>query len=189
MMNLREIAAKKLTEQLLGDCEEEYRQMYHNGSLRGPWPDFANDEEHQSFYDYLGNEVEDMVRNLQDEIKETWGLTFKIYQFGHGATFAPDGFSQGYLGHFNRALDQGKIVDFDYYEDLEEEQSAAGDWWTEAYKMVKDHLAAFNLINDRVAAGAGTDLAEWWKETKEACELTCEDEPEEDQEELEEAAA
>ena len=34
-MNLREIAAKKLTEILLGQCEDEYRAMYHNGSLAG----------------------------------------------------------------------------------------------------------------------------------------------------------
>lgn len=186
MMNLREIAAKKLTEELLSDCEEEYRQMYHNGSLRGPWPDFANDREQEDFYFYLGEEVSDMIRNLQDEIKETWGLTFKIYQFGNGATFAPDGFSEPCHQHFNRGLDTGKIVDFDYYEEYEDDHEAM-DWWTEAYQMAKDHLAAFNLINDRVAAGAGTDLAEWWQETKEACELTYEEE--EDQEDLEEAAA
>lgn len=191
MMNLREIAAKKLTEQLLSDCEEEYHAMWHNGSIRGNWPDIERNEEWESFWSQLAFEVEAMVSNLQDEIKETWGLTFNIFSWGRsGATIAPDNFSfYGNGRHFNRTLDLGKIVDFSYYEEHEEEQSPAGDWWTEAYKTAKDHLAAFNLINDRVAAGAGTDLAEWWEETKAACELTFGEDEDEELEDLKEEAA
>lgn len=195
MMNLREIAAKKLTEQLLGDCEEEYRRMWHNGSLRGAWADITNDREQEDYDFYLGEEISDMIRNLQDEIKETYGLEFKIYCYGRGgATFAPDGFSNSGNGHhFNNTLDPDLIVDWWDYEKREthlDDDELMTDW-VEAYETAKNHLAAFKLINERVRAGAAMDMGQWWQETKQACELIYgdEDEEDEDQEELEEAVA
>lgn len=182
MMNLREIAAKKLTEQLLSDCEEEYRAMYHNGRLRGNWPDFANDQEHEDFYFYLGQEIEDMIRNLQDEIEETYNVTVRIHSYGRGgATFAPDGFSNCDNGHhFNNTLDPDLIVDWWDYE--KRETHLDGDEpmtdWVEAYETAKNHLAAFKLINERIRKAAAIDMAQWWEETKEACELNYTDEEE-----------
>ena len=176
MMNLREIAAKKLTEQLLGDCEAEYKAMWHNGSIRGDWPDITNDREQEDYDFYLGEEISDMIRNLQDEISEAYGLELKIYCYGRGgATFAPDGFGTPYT------LDPDLVVDWWDYE--KRETHLDGDEpmtdWVEAYETAKNHLAAFKLINERVREAAKMDLAEWWQETKEACELTYGDEDEE----------
>jgi hypothetical protein len=187
-MNLREIAAKKLTEILLGQCEDEYRAMYHNGSLRGTWADITDDREQEDYYFYQGEEISDMIRNLVDEIKETWGLEFKIYSYGRGgATFAPDGFSNcGNGHHFNNTLDPDKIVDTWRMPDPMLEGEDFGEW-TEAYKTAKDHLAAFKLINERVRAAAAMDMAQWWEETKEGCELTYGDEDEDEDQEFDEA--
>ena len=186
MMNLREIAAKKLTEQLLGDCEAEYKAMYHNGSIRGNWPDIERDDEWEAFYEYLADEVRIMLDYLQEEIKEAYGLEFKIYCYGRGgATIKPDGFSTSWNDY---TFDPDLVVDWWDYE--KRETHLDGDEpmtdWVEAYETAKNHLAAFKLINERVREAAKMDLAQWWQETKEACELTYE---EEDQEELEEAAA
>jgi hypothetical protein len=184
-VNLREIAAKKLTEILLGQCEDEYRAMYHNGRLTGNWADIDNEKEQEDFYFYQGEEISDMIRNLVDEIHETWWLDFKIYSYGRmGATFAPDGFSSSSYGHgFNPTLDPDKIVDTWRMPEPETEDYDSEDW-AYAYRTAKDHLAAFKLINERVRSAAAMDMAEWWAETKEACELTYEDDDQGDDEDV-----
>jgi hypothetical protein len=187
MMNLREIAAKKLAEILLGQCEDEYRAMYHNGRLTGNWADIDNDKEQEHYYFHQGEEIRFLTENLEYEIKDTWGLEFKIYSYGRGgATFAPDGFSNcGNGHHFNRTLDPDKIVCEEDYQDPETySDQECGDSWVDAHKTAKDHLAAFKFINERVRSAAAMDMAQWWAETKEACELTYEDDDQGDDEDV-----
>ena len=189
MINLREIAAKKLAEQALDACEVEYKQLWHNDSLRGNWPDWETDAEHDAFWECLGDAVSCLIKDLQDEIQEQTGLTMRLYTWGRGgATIAPDGFSDSHH-HFNNYLNRDLVIDWWDYEKLEstyylDESEDAATEWAEAYKAVQSHLAAFKLINERVRAEAGQDLAAWWTEEKAARELSFTD----DDDLLEEAA-
>jgi hypothetical protein len=161
-VNLREHAAKKLTEQVLGDCEEEYQAMWHNASFRGEWPDYGP-EDQQHFWDWLNDEVDCMIANLQAEILEEYTIEMHLTSFGRGgATIAPTDFSTHKRHYFNRKLYENRIADWDDYEHGEEDQEDGVEWWVEAYKKAQAHLAAFKLINQRVRAGAA-GVAQAWR--------------------------
>ena len=165
-MNLREHAAKKLLEQVLGECEEEYRTMWHNATFRGEWPDYDL-EESEKLWSWLNDEVDEMIRNLKDEIQEEHGIEMHLTSWGRsGATIAPAGLACHNRHYFNRQLDPDKIVDWSYYEAHEEDQDDGVEWWVEAYKKAQAHLAAFKFINQRVRAGAA-GVAQYWREYKE----------------------
>jgi hypothetical protein len=193
-MNLREIAFKKLTEELLGACEEEYRQMYHNARLTGNgFPDFANDEEMQAYYDCINDELSFMIDDLQEDLKNDFGMEWKIYTYGSlGATIAPDGFSSACRNSFNRTLDRDTIANS--WDLPDNEMLLAGDdgpaAWTDAYHTAKAHLEAFQYLNRQVRSWAAADLCAWWEEMKAANEWTFGDEDDDDVEpdRMEEAA-
>jgi len=186
-MNLREIACKKLTEKLLEDCAEEYRRMYRNASFRGEWPDYdsMNEKETRWYYDSLSDMISDFIKDLEAEVKETHGFDWCIFQYGcSGATIAMEKFSWGSYGSFNPTLDDTFIIREEDYQDPETyDPEDCGDSWVGAYEEVKNHLAAFKLINERVRAAATINLAEWWKEMKEANEWTFGDEDEDQDDE------
>lgn len=181
-MNLREIAFKKLTEELLGACEEEYRQMYHNARLTGnAFPDFANDEEMQAYYDLQSDELSILIDDLKEDLKNDFGMEWKIYTYGRmGATIAPDGFSSACHNSFNCTLDRDTIVNS--WDLPDDEMLLAGDdgpdAWTDAYHTAKAHLEAFQYLNRQVRSWAAADLCAWWEETKAGNELTFGDEEE-----------
>lgn len=166
-MNLRGIAAKKLAEQLLGECEEEYRRMWHNAKLTHSWPDYE-DCGSEFFWEWLGGEVACMVEMLKMEIKDRWDLEFEIYQWGRGgATVAPDHFSSHGNGHhFNPTLDTRTIYDAWDLPTLEDGDDEGPATWVDAYKSAKAHLEAFQFLNKRVRESAA-HVAEFWQEFKE----------------------
>jgi hypothetical protein len=197
MMNLREIAAKKLTEQLLGNFAEEYKRMWHNARLTGnSFPDFANDEEQEDYYNCINDELGRMIDDLQEELKEQFDVDWKIYTWGRmGATIAPDGFStHGNGSSFNQSLDTSTIVNT--WDLPDDDMLLAGDdgpaTWTDAYHTAKAHLEAFQYINKEVLSWAAADLVAWWEDMKAGNEWTYGDDEEEwpeEFDELEEAAA
>jgi hypothetical protein len=196
-MNLREIAFKKLTEELLGECEEEYRQMYHNASFCGEWPDFdaMNKGEIERYFDCLSDLITDFCHDLEEELNDCYGGDWILYQYGRsGATIAPDGFSHhGNMYCFNRTLDLDKIFCLDDCTDPEDPDADPGDLrgesWVDAYQAFKKHLAAFKLINERVRSAAATDLAEWWEDMKAANKWTFGEEEEDPDKALQAEAA
>jgi hypothetical protein len=183
MVNLREIAAKKLAEKMLGECEEEYRQMWHNASFRGDWPEYS-DAESEYFWQWLGDEISCMIQMMQQEIKENHGLDLEIYQWGRSAaTIAPDHFSyNGNGNHFNNTLDTRLIYDVDDLPTLEDGDDEGLATWVDAYQSVKAHLEAFQFINKRVRESAA-HVATFWQEHKKNNPEIFEDLAEEDQEE------
>jgi hypothetical protein len=175
-MDLRQAAARVLTESILGQCAEEYRQMWHNATIRGTWPEITNNQEWKVFWDALNDAVHFLIQDLETEIKTRFNLNFKIYTWGRsGATIAPEGFSPPYFQHFNPALETFMLVNPKNYCDPEGD-TAAGEYWIEALGMVRRHYAAFAYLNQQVRAAAKSNLKVWWEDYKIANDLTFEPE-------------
>ena len=164
-MNLIQIAAKKLTEQLLPEIEKEWKKFYHNASI--DFPDIENDKEWERFWDCLGDHCGHEIEYLQEYIEEKWGYKIEIYQHGRGgATVYPE--LEGSCGRgYSRNLDLDKIVCWDDFERNEDEPEYCE--WDSAYKQAKDYLEIFKFINEAARAEAKY-IPEWWKDMKEANE-------------------
>lgn len=171
-MNLREITAKKLIEEVeLPAAEEAWSNMYRNAHLFAQasdgYPDLEGEREHQMFWDWLGDRVCMEVDWLQETIYEDYDLDLKLYQYGRsGATIAPDSGKFAGMGignHFNRELDPEAIICWDDYEYLDEECNEPE--WSDAYTEVVNYRKAFEFINETVRAGV-REIPTLWAEFK-----------------------
>lgn len=191
-MNLREIAAKKLIEEIeLPAAEEAWRNMYRNAHLFAQstdcYTDFENDRERALFDNWLGDHLHLNVEWMEEYIREEFGLAFKIYQYGRcGATIAPDiekfTCTYGMCRHFNRELDTDTILNWDDYQRLEDEEDDDAEW-SEAYPIIVNYRKAFEYINEAVHAGVRA-LPEIWAEYKKENPNLFEETEEEEAEEI-----
>jgi hypothetical protein len=156
-MNLRETAAKALLQETeIPALEEAWRNMWHNASFSQPdgWylPDFASDQERDSFDCWLEIEAGLALHFLEEDIAEQFCIDMKLYTYGRsGATVAPDaGKYAAYClryGVYSRHFDLAAILEWGEFEDLEE---AGEPEWSEALEFVTAHRKAFEYINDCV---------------------------------------
>lgn len=91
----------------------EWRGLYHNGKLRTlPY----NDGEGEIFNEWLGSSARDLIADMENHIKGTWGLDWELYPFGRGgATIAPSFPSM--REYSNKRLDIESILWIYYDED------------------------------------------------------------------------
>jgi len=147
-----------LIENLLEQCADEWKNMWHNATITD-WPEIESDKEWTWFWSWLGDQSHFWIDDLQELIKEDFGLDMVLYFWGRSsATVAPDGF----LSKYYRELGEDTILDLEYYSDLQ-----CPDEYLDAYNIAKNHLEAFRLINKTVKAGASV-IAKQWEEAKEA---------------------
>lgn len=175
MVDLREVAAKKLAEQVMGEIETEWRKMYHNASIQ-KYPDIELDEEWEMFWGVLGDNVQFELEWIQGWIKDETGLDMELYTWGRsGATVAPAMICKR---AYSRDLDPMDLIESYYLEDPMEEEFIQTEW-VAAYQDLKNYLKAFQIINKAVK-GFCEGIPEWWKETKEANGYTFGDDEEEE---------
>ena len=82
----------KIYMQLKSLAESEWKDMHHNASISGSYPDFESEALSSEFHEWwLGDHTSMLIEFLHDIIKERFGYDLKFYSYGRsGATIAPD---------------------------------------------------------------------------------------------------
>jgi len=165
-MNARQIACLKILEELVPEIEEEWRNVYHNGSYSAFWPE-VDDDEWEHFYNSLYHYIEQEIEYIQDWIKDEYGYDWNIYQDGsRGATFYPDGYSyHGVRGRgYSTTIDVDKVVNVEaiaYSIEDDDDATDASDGLKEAERF----LGALRPLNKAVR-GSAEYIDDWWKEER-----------------------
>jgi len=175
---------KLTSKELIAAICDEARDLHHNASLLGKFPDFDSDDEAELFWEQLYFEVETLSSVLAEDLKQ-FGFDVQIQSYGrNGATIAPVGwYIDNAITHgFNWDLvDTDRGVDAYFYnyrlwkalcyinEFWEKQTDNVGTWWKATLEDIherrqeelKHRREAISLESPRVVATLTAALRLW----------------------------
>lgn len=156
-----------IQQDLYTEIGREWRATRHNATLLHSMPNFATDQEAESFWDRLYWHNEQLTEEIQTEIEGKYGVRLEWSSYGRsGATFAPSDWVRDTISNMDldTELAISQLTNYNLPDSLGRYQACR-------------KLLAILRRNNEFWNDAANNIATWWEDHKILAEPVDDDEP------------